>query len=304
MLTNNKELMLKAQKGKYAVSAFNINDMEILQAVVQAGEELRSPIIISTSEGAIKYAGYDYLVEMVRIAAKNSKIPLTLHLDHGKDLNIIKNCIKKGWTSVMIDASSYDLRKNIQITKKVVELCKKKRIPVEAELGRLKGKEDLVNEKFNFFTNPNEAKFFVRQTGIDSLAIAIGTAHGAFKFIGKPKLEFERLKEIRENVSIPLVLHGASEVNYHLINLANKYGAKIKNAKGIPDYEIKKAIKLGICKVNEDTDLRIAMTTAIRMYLYKHRDVIDPREYLGAGREAIVKVAKHRIEILGSKNKA
>src|SRR3989344_4417880 len=158
MLTNNKELMLKAQKGKYAVSAFNINDMEILQAVVRAGEELISP-----SEGAIKYAGYDYLVEMVRIAARNTKIPLTLHLDHGKDINIIKNCIKKGWTSVMIDASSYDLRKNIQITKKVVELCKKKRIPVEAELGRLKGKEDLVNEKFNFFTNPNEAKFFVRE---------------------------------------------------------------------------------------------------------------------------------------------
>lgn len=298
--------MQKAQKGHYAVPAFNINNLEALLGIMQAAVELKAPIFVSTSEGAIKYAGMDYLGAMVRVAAKEN-VPVAFHLDHGKDLAVIKEAIQSGYyTSVMIDGSALEYKENLKITKKVAMLAHKKKISVEAELGAIRGVEDLVSvsERDAFLTNPKQAKEFVSATQCDSLGVAIGTAHGAFKFMQKAKLDINRLSKIKKSIAIPLVLHGASAVPRQYVAIANKYGAKIKGAKGNSDTEIRKAIMSGICKINIDTDLRIAFLAGVRSNLKKNSKNIDPRKYLGEGTEYIYRVAKHKIKLFGCAGKA
>jgi fructose-bisphosphate aldolase class II len=305
-LTTNKELLTLARKRGYAVGAFNINNLEILQAVVSAGEAERSPAIIAVSEGAIQYAGMPYLISMVRTAAAQTSIPIALHLDHGKDLEVIRSCIDNGFTSVMIDGSEFEFEKNIEVTKKVVEMAKRKGISVEAELGRLKGIEEKisVSEKEAFLTDPQAAEDFFKRTGVDALAIAIGTSHGAYKFKGDAKLDFERLKEIARKVSIPLVLHGASGVPSAVLERAERFGAKLPGAKGIPDEAIQKAIGLGISKINIDTDLRLSFVGALREILTTKPDEFDPRKILGPGREAIKQTVQSKMKLFGSSGKA
>lgn len=304
MLVSLNKILGEADKGGYAVPAFNINNMEILQAIVAAAVKMRAPVIIQTSEGAIKYAGMDYLVAMVKVAAK-VPVPIALHLDHGKDLKVIKHAIESGYTSVMIDASTLPYRKNIAKTKKVVELANKKGVSVEAELGAIEGVEDLikVSEKQEVFTDPEQAKNFVKRTGCDALAISIGTAHGPCKFKGKPQLDFKRLKKIDELVKVPLVLHGASQVPQQYIRMAKKYGGKIKKANGVSDSLLKRAIKLGIRKVNTDTDLRLVFNGVIRKTLKREPEIYDPRKILRPVREEMIKIAEHRIMVCGCKGR-
>jgi len=305
-LTTNKELLTLARKGGYAVGAFNINNLEILQAIVTAGEAERSPAIIAVSEGAIQYAGMPYLISMVRTAAAQTSTPISLHLDHGKDLEVIRSCIDNGFTSVMIDGSEFEFEKNIEVTKKVVEMAKRKGVSVEAELGRLKGIEEKisVSEKEAILTDPQAAVDFVKRTEVDALAIAIGTSHGAYKFKGEVKLDFERLKEIARKVSIPLVLHGASGVPSAVLERAERFGAKLPGAKGIPDEAIQKAIGLGISKINIDTDLRLSFVGALREILTTKPDEFDPRKILGPGREAIKQTVQSKMKLFGSSGKA
>lgn len=305
-LTTNKELLALARKGGYAVGAFNINNLEILQAIVSAGEAERSPAIIAVSEGAIQYAGMPYLISMVQTAAAQTSTPLSLHLDHGKDLEVIRSCIDHGFTSVMIDGSEFEFEKNIEVTKKVVEMAKRKDVSVEAELGRLKGIEEKisVSEKDAFLTDPQAAEDFFKRTEVDALAIAIGTSHGAYKFKGDAKLDFDRLKEIAKKVSIPLVLHGASGVPPAVLERAERFGAKLPGAKGIPDEAIQKAIGLGISKINIDTDLRLSFVGALREILTTKPDEFDPRKILGPGREAIKQTVQSKMKLFGSSGKA
>jgi len=305
-LRTNKELLTLAKTGGYAVGAFNINNMEILQAIVSAGKEEKSPAILAVSEGAIQYAGMPYIVSMARIASDQASIPLSLHLDHGKDLNLIQSCIENGFTSVMIDGSHLEFEGNIAITQKVVQMAREREVSVEAELGRLKGIEDKVSvsERDSFLTNPQAAEEFVEKTGVDALAIAVGTSHGAYKFKGEAKLDFERLKEIVRRVDIPLVLHGASGVPQPVLEKAEKYGAKLPGAKGIPDEAIQKAISLGIAKINIDTDLRLSLIGAIREVLITKPEEFDPRKILGPGREAIKQTVRSKMRLFGSSGKA
>jgi fructose-bisphosphate aldolase class II len=305
-LQTNKELLNLAKKGGYAVGAFNINNLEVLQAIVSAGEAEKSPAIIAVSEGAIQYAGLAYIVSMVRTAAERASIPLSLHLDHGQDIKTIQSCIENGFTSVMIDGSHLEFQENIAITKEVVKMAVKKAISVEAELGRLKGIEDKVSvsEREVFLTDPQAAEDFVKKTEVDALAIAIGTSHGAYKFKGEVKLDFERLREIAKKVDIPLVLHGASGVPLSVLEKAERFGAKLPGAKGIPDEAIQKAIPLGISKINIDTDLRLSFVGAIREVLATKPDEFDPRKILGPGREAIRQTVQSKMRLFGSSGKA
>jgi len=305
-MRTNKELLTLAKKGNYAVGAFNINNLEILQAVVSAGEAEKSPAIIAVSEGAIQYAGFPFIVSMVRTASDQTSIPLSLHLDHGKDLEIIRSCIDNGFTSVMIDGSHLELEENIAITRKVVDWAKKKSVSVEAELGRLKGIEDKasVSEREAILTDPQAAEEFVKRTEVDALAIAIGTSHGPYKFKGEVKLDFERLKEIARRVDIPLVLHGASGVPQAVLEKAERFGAKLPGAKGIPDDAIQKAVSLGIAKINIDTDLRLSFIGAIREVLASKPEEFDPRKILGPGREAIKQTVQLKMRLFGSSGKA
>ncbi len=305
-LRTNKELLTLAKTGGYAVGAFNINNMEILQAIVFAGQEEKSPAILAVSEGAIQYAGMPYIVSMARIASDQASIPLSLHLDHGKDMNLIQSCIENGFTSVMIDGSHLEFEGNIAITQKVVKMAHERGVSVEAELGRLKGIEDSVSvsERDSFLTSPQAAEEFVEKTGVDALAIAVGTSHGAYKFKGEAKLDFERLKEILRRVNIPLVLHGASGVPQPVLEKAEKYGAKLPGAKGIPDEAIQKAISLGIAKINIDTDLRLSLIGAIREVLITKPEEFDPRKILGPGREAIKQTVQSKMRLFGSSGKA
>ncbi|MGQ9638100.1 MAG: class II fructose-1,6-bisphosphate aldolase [Thermodesulfobacteriota bacterium] len=306
VMKTNRELLNQAKKEGYAVGAFNINNMEILQAIVSAAEAEQSPAILAVSEGAIQYAGLRYIVSMVRTASEEVSVPLSLHLDHGKDLEIIRSSIEGGFTSVMIDGSHLDFKDNISITKKVVEMAKGKGVSVEAELGRLKGIEDKisVSEREAFLTDPNMAEEFVEKTGVDALAIAIGTSHGAYKFKGEPKLDFDRLRVIAERLKIPLVLHGASGVPPQVLERAERFGAKLPGAKGIPDEAIQKAIALGICKINIDTDLRLSFIGAIREILMTKPEEFDPRKILGPGREAIKQTVQAKMRLFGSSGKA
>lgn len=282
-ILSTREMLKKAQREGYAVPAFNIHNLETLQVVVETASELKSPVILAGTPSTIKYAGADYIVSMAEVAAKKYKIPIAIHLDHFEDISDIKDYIDKGFKSAMIDASYEKYENNIKIVKEVVEYAHKFDATVEAELGRLGGQEDdlVVDEKDTMYTNPDQAKDFVDKTGIDSLAVAIGTAHGLYK--GKAKLDFERLKEIREKVSIPLVLHGASDV---------------------PDELVKEAIRCGICKVNVATDLKIPFSDAVKKYFVNHPEANDPRKYMTPGKEAMRDIVKHKIIICGSDNKA
>lgn len=304
MFANTKTLLQKAQKGRYAVPAFNVNDLEILQAVVKGAEQKKSPVIVQTSEGALHYAGMRSLFILCKIAAEESKIPIAIHLDHGRNLNTIKKAITEGYSSVMIDGSYLHFKKNLQVTKKVVAWAHKKRVSVEAELGTIGGAEDVVSERKILYTNPDQAEEFVQKTRVDFLAIAVGTSHGVYKFKGKPRLNFSLLQEIKRKVKIPLVLHGASEVPQSLVRDLKKYGATLGKTQGIPKQQIKKAVSLGICKINTDTDLRLAFTEGIRKTLINKPKTIDPRKILGPARLLMQKVVEERIKIFGSANKA
>jgi fructose-bisphosphate aldolase class II len=303
-LTTNLLLQRKGREKGYAVGAFNTSNLEITQAIIEAAEEKRSPVIIETTEKALKYAGDEILGTIIKLLAKKTNIPISLHLDHGKDINTIKRCIQLGWTSVMIDASDKSLKENIEITQKIVEFAHAKGVSVEAELGRLSGIEDdvSINRKKALFTDPEEAALFVKKTKCDALAVAIGTSHGAYKFKGKPKLDFHRLKEIAQKTDVLLVLHGASSVISPSLEKAKHYGAKIEGAKGIPPDDIKKAISLGITKVNIDTDLRMAFTAGIREIFEREPEVFDPRKILSFAKDEIKKIVSSKIDLLGSAN--
>lgn len=305
LLVTNKEVLSVASAGGYAVGAFNINNMEILQAIVETAVEEKSPIIVSASPSAIKYAGFEYITSMVKAAAKaNPSVPMTLHLDHGKDIEIATTCINGGFTSVMIDGSHLDFEENIAMTKHIVDLAKTKGVSVEAELGKLVSQDAMEKGAEDPYTDPDAAVEFVDRTGVDSLAVAIGTSHGAYKFKGEAKLDFERLKIIRNKLDIPLVLHGASGVPAWIVEKATKYGAELSGAKGIPDENIKRAISLGIAKINIDTDLRLAFTGSVREVLSTKPEVYDPRKILGPAKENMKKVVQEKMRLFGSSGKA
>ncbi|MBF8983925.1 class II fructose-1,6-bisphosphate aldolase [Lutibacter sp. B2] len=305
-LVTSTEMFKKAHAGGYAIGAFNVNNMEIIQGIVEAAKEEQSPLILQVSAGARKYANPIYLKKLVEAAVEDSNLDIVLHLDHGEDFEICKKCIDDGFTSVMIDGSRYPFEENIELTKKVVEYAHARGVVVEAELGKLAGIEDdvNVNAKDATFTDPDEAVEFVKRTGVDSLAIAIGTSHGAYKFKGDPRLDFERLEKITKLLpNTPLVLHGASTVLSEFVDLCNKYGGDIPGAKGVPENMISQAVKLGVCKVNIDTDLRLAMTAAVRKSIIENPTEFDPRKYLGPAREAIKDMVKHKIRnVVGSSN--
>lgn len=305
-LVTSTEMFKKAAAGGYAIGAFNVNNMEIIQGIVEAAKEEKSPIILQVSAGARKYASPVYLRKLVEAAVEDSGLDIVLHLDHGEDFEICKMCIDDGFTSVMIDGSKYPFEENIALTKKVVEYAHERGVVVEAELGKLAGIEDniKVSEKDATFTDPDQAAEFVARTGVDSLAVAIGTSHGAYKFKGEPKLDFERLEKITKLIpNTPLVLHGASTVLPEFVELCNRYGGDIPGAQGVPEDMIRQAAKLGVCKVNIDTDLRLAMTAAIRKFLVENPKEFDPRKYLGPARTAIKEMVKHKIRnVLGSSN--
>ncbi|MCD6132275.1 MAG: class II fructose-bisphosphate aldolase, partial [Candidatus Hydrothermae bacterium] len=283
-LVTMKEILEDASKRSYGVGAFNINNLEFLQAIIEAAEEENSPVIIAISEGAMKYGWVELLSTMVKTAAMNTKVPVALHLDHGKNFDKILTAIRYGFTSIMIDASDKSYEENVKLTKEVIKVAHPLGITVEAELGRLLGKEDEVESDVAIYTDPDDAKRFVDETEIDALAVAVGTSHGAYKFKGEAKLDIERIKKINSLTGVPLVLHGASGVPHELVEEAQKYGAVLKGAKGVPNEEIKKAIEAGIRKINIDTDLRISFLLGVRKYLSEHPEIFDPRKYLGEGR--------------------
>lgn len=305
-LVTSKEMFAKALKNDYAIGAFNINNMEIIQGIVQAAQAEKTELILQVSAGARKYAKPVYLVKLVEAAIADTGLDICLHLDHGEDFDICKSCVDDGFTSVMVDGSKHPFEKNIELTKQVVEYAHAKGVTVEAELGKLAGIEDAVNvdAREATFTIPEEAAEFVEKTGVDSLAVAIGTSHGAYKFKGEPYLDFERLKKIHELIpNTPLVLHGASTVLPEFVQKCNKYGGNIPGAKGVPEDMIREAAKLGVCKVNIDTDLRLAMTAEIRKIFVENPSEFDPRKYLGPGREAIQKMVQHKIkDVLNASN--
>ncbi|MEO0095095.1 MAG: class II fructose-1,6-bisphosphate aldolase [candidate division WOR-3 bacterium] len=303
MLVNLNYILPFARKEYFAVGHFNTSNLEITQAIISAAEELYAPVIVGVSEKAINYAGLKVTVEIVRILAEKSKIPIVLHLDHGKNFDIAKKCIDTGFTSVMIDGSYLPFNDNLKLTRKVVEYAHKKNVSVEAEIGRLAGIEDDTKSALNIYTNPEEAEKFAKESECDALAVAIGTSHGAYKFKGKPKLRIDILKEIADKVEIPLVLHGASGVKTKWVNYANKFGAKIEKTSGVPDRLIKEAIKNGVAKINVDTDIRIAFTAGIREFLIKNPQEFDPRKILGYCRELIKNVVKEKILLFGSAGK-
>ncbi|HHW03656.1 MAG TPA: class II fructose-1,6-bisphosphate aldolase [Thermoanaerobacterales bacterium] len=306
-LVTSKEMFQKAYEGGYAVGAFNVNNMEIIQGIIEAAKEEKAPLILQVSAGARKYAKPVYLRKLVEAAVEDSGLPIVLHLDHGENFEICKACVDDGFTSVMIDGSKYPFEDNIAITKKVVEYAHERGVVVEAELGKLAGIEDnvKVSEREATFTDPDQAVEFVERTGVDSLAVAIGTSHGAYKFKGEPKLDFDRLEKITKMLpGFPLVLHGASTVLPDFVEACNKYGGNIPGAKGVPEEMLKKAASMGVCKINIDTDLRLAMTASVRKYLAENPSEFDPRKYLGAGRDAIKEMVRHKIKnVLGCDGK-
>ena len=307
-LVTTKEMFEKSMKEHFAIGAFNINNMEFIQAITDAANELKSPVILQVSSSAIKYARMEYLTKMVEAAVATTDIPIALHLDHGPDFETCKKCIDAGFTSVMIDGSKYDFEENIKVTKQVVDYAHSKGVVVEAELGKLAGIEDEVNvsEDEAKFTDPDQAKEFVERTGVDSLAIAIGTSHGAYKFKGDAKLRFDILQKIKEKLpNTPIVLHGASSVIPELVEMCNNNGGNIPGAKGCPDEMLREAGKLGVSKINVDTDLRLAMTAKIRDVFNTEPSAFDPRKYLGAARDLIKETVANKIEnVFCSNNKA
>jgi len=299
-------MFAKALKSDYAVGAFNVNNMEIIQGIVDAAKIENAPLILQVSAGARKYAKPAYLLKLVEAAVEDSGLDIVLHLDHGEDFEICKKCVDDGFTSVMIDGSKHSFEENIALTKQVVEYAHAKGVVVEAELGKLAGVEDniKVDARSATFTDPDEAAEFVERTGVDSLAVAIGTSHGAYKFKGDPYLDFERLQKISSLIpNTPLVLHGASTVLPEFVALCNKYGGNIPGAQGVPEDMIRTAAKYGVCKVNIDTDLRLAMTAEIRRVFVENPAEFDPRKYLGPARDAIQRMVQHKIRnVLGASN--
>ena len=282
MLVTGSELLLDAQKRGYAVGAFNVNNMEIIQAIIEAAEETNSPVILQASQGGLKYAGLEYIAALGRLAAEKATVPVALHLDHGTDFGQIMGCIRNGFSSVMIDASQYPLEENIELTKRVIEVAHAVGVTVEAELGKIGGTEDdiSVDEKDATFTDPKEAKTFVEATNVDYLAVAVGTAHGVYQ--GEPELDFDRIKAIREAIDAPIVLHGSS---------------------GVPYDALKKAISLGVCKINIDTDVRISFANAVKDVVKNNPDEYDPRKLLAPAREAMKETIKEKMEVFGSTGK-
>ena len=307
-LVTTKKMFEKSMKEGFAIGAFNVNNMEIIQGIIDAAAKQNSPVILQASSGAIKYARPIYLRKMVEAAVEETNIPIALHLDHGPDFETCKACIDGGFTSVMIDGSKYSYEENVALTKKVVDYAHQKGVVVEAELGQLAGIEDDVNvaESDAKYTDPDQAKDFVERTGCDSLAIAIGTSHGAYKFKGEAKLRFDILAKIKEKIpNIPIVLHGASTVIPELVEMCNNYGADIPGAKGVPDDILHKASISGVSKINVDTDLRLAMTGSIRKVFYEEPGAFDPRKYLKPARDLITETVEHKIrDVFGSSNKA
>lgn len=299
-LVTTKSMLKNAQAGGYAVGHFNTSNLEFSQAIISAAEEMNSPVIVATSKSAIVYAGFDNLGATVRNLARKATVPVALHLDHGPNFSYVRECVKHGWTSIMRDASACPFKQNVREIQKTVRFCHRHRIPVEAELGMLKGEEGWVRSEEHVFTDPDEAREFVRLTNCDSLAISVGTSHGVYKFSGTPKLDLKRLSEIADKVNVPLVLHGASSEPLELIESANKFGAQLKGVKGVPEKQIKEAIKRGICKVNTDTDLRLEFLESLRAYLKLNPKVIDPRKILGDARNELRKHVERRMKMLGS----
>lgn len=300
----------KAYEGGYAIGAFNVNNMEIVQGITRAAKKLNAPVILQCSAGARKYASHGYLVAMVKAAAEETGLPIALHLDHGPNFETCKDCIDGGFTSVMIDGSSLPFEENIAVTKKVVEYAHAHGVVVEGELGTLAGVEDDVQVEADdaFYTSPEEAYEFVKATGVDSLAIAIGTSHGAYKFKPgqNPELRFDILNEVSEKLpGFPIVLHGASSVNQDHIKVINEFGGQMPDAIGIPEDMLRKASSLAVCKINVDSDIRIAMTAALRKHLAENPTQFDPRQYLTPARDLIQEVVEHKIkDVFGSDNKA
>ncbi|MGI6190101.1 MAG: class II fructose-1,6-bisphosphate aldolase [Clostridiales bacterium] len=307
-LVTTKEMFKKAYEGGYAIGAFNVNNMEIIQGITEAAKEVNAPLILQVSAGARKYANHTYLMKLIEAAMIETNLPICVHLDHGDSFELCKSCIDGGFTSVMIDGSHLPFEENIALTKQVVEYAHDKGVVVEGELGRLAGIEDAVNvsEEDATFTDPDQAEEFVKRTGVDSLAIAIGTSHGAYKFKGEPKLRFDILEEIQKRLpGFPIVLHGASSVIPEFVEKINKYGGKMPGARGVPEDMLRKAASMAVCKINIDSDLRLAMTGTVREYLANNPAEFDPRKYLGPAREAIKELVKHKIiNVLGCAGKA
>ncbi|HZJ75774.1 MAG TPA: class II fructose-1,6-bisphosphate aldolase [Clostridia bacterium] len=309
-LVTTTEMFKKAYEGGYAIGAFNVNNMEIIQGITEAAAKLNAPLILQVSAGARKYANHTYLTKLVEAAVIETELPIALHLDHGADFETCKSCIDGGFTSVMIDGSHLSYEENVALTNKVVEYAHAHSVTVEGELGRLAGVEDdvQVSDEDSSYTNPDEVYDFVTKTGVDSLAIAIGTSHGAFKFKPgqDPKIRIDILEEIEKQLpGFPIVLHGASSVIPEFVDEINKFGGKMENAIGIPESELRKAAQKAVCKINIDSDLRLAMTAAIRKYMAENPSHFDPRQYLSPARDAIMEMVAHKIEfVLGCANKA
>lgn len=309
-LVTTKEMFEKAYEGGYAIGAFNVNNMEIVQGITRAAKKLNAPVILQCSAGARKYAAHGYLVAMVKAAAEETGLPIALHLDHGPDFETCKSCIDGGFTSVMIDGSSHSYEDNVKITKKVVDYAHAHGVVVEGELGTLAGVEDdvQVDAEDASYTRPEEVVDFVTRTGVDSLAIAIGTSHGAYKFKPgqNPQLRFDILEEIQAKLpGFPIVLHGASSVNQEHIKLINQYGGEMPDAIGIPEEMLREAASMAVCKVNVDSDIRIAMTAALREHLAENPTHFDPRQYMTPARTLIEDVVAHKIDVVfGAKDKA
>ena len=310
MLVTTKEMFKKAYDGKYAIGAFNVNNMEIIQGITEAASELKSPVILQVSKGAREYANHTYLVKLVEAAVKlYPDMPIALHLDHGDSFELCKSCIDGGFTSVMIDLSSKSFEENVEGTKKVVEYAHAHGVVVEAELGTLAGIEDevVVEEGKQSYTDPSTVEEFVTKTNCDSLAIAIGTSHGAYKFKPgtKPQLRFDILEEVSKRIpGFPIVLHGASSVPQDFVKMVNEYGGHMPDAIGVPEDQLRHAAELSVCKINIDSDIRLAMTGNIRKYFAEHPDHFDPRQYLKPARAAVKEMVAHKIkDVLGSANK-
>lgn len=309
-LVTTTEMFKKAYDGGYSIGAFNVNNMELVQGITEAAKDLSAPLILQVSKGARNYANHTYLVKLVEAALEETGLPIALHLDHGDTFELCKSCIDGGFTSVMIDASSKPFEENIALTKQVVEYAHDHGVVVEAELGTLAGVEDEVNvsEEDSSYTRPDDVQEFVERTGCDSLAIAIGTSHGAYKFKPgtKPQLRFDILEDVSERLpGFPIVLHGSSSVPQYLVEKINKYGGNMPGAIGVPEDQLRKASQMAVCKINIDSDLRLAMTASIREFMAEHPDKFDPREYLKPARAAVKELVAHKItDVLGCNGKA
>jgi len=305
-LVSPKDMFEKAYAGGYAIGAFNVNNMEIVQGIMLAGAQEKAPLILQVSAGARKYAGQNYIISLIKTALEDTDLPVVLHLDHGPNFELCKECIDGGFTSVMYDGSHHPYEDNIKETKEVVAYAHSKGVWVEAELGRLAGVEEDVSSDEHVYTDPEEVVDFVSRTGCDSLAIAIGTSHGAFKFTGEPKLKFDILEEVGKKLpGFPIVLHGASSVPPEFVEMCNKYGGQVPGARGVPEDMLRKAASMAVCKINVDTDIRLAMTAIIRQVFTDNPCEFDPRGYLGPAREAVKNMVAHKIKnVMGCSGKA